>query len=39
MRRQEKEIAKKRESLQGLADELLEKNDVIEDLKETIKSL
>lgn len=39
VRRQEREIAKKRESLQGLAEELGEKNEMIEELKETIKSL
>lgn len=32
-------MAKKREGFQGLVDELSEKNEVIEELKETIKSL
>ena len=32
-------MAKKRESLQGLADELLEKNELLDDLKDNIKSL
>ena len=32
-------MEKKRESLQGLADELVEKNELIDDMRDNIKSL
>lgn len=32
-------MEKKRESLQGLADELVEKNELIDDMRDNIRSL